>query len=174
MPETLWEPGVNCDVILAHPKHGSVPLVGYRIPSDPIGPRVKIHYETYWGDMKVSRENEPARVRYLWFTALIDDELLDPQGGRFPLSAAELREKLNAILYEKTDILLYTRAGIISGLYSTDHAIIDTIYQNAHTVEIYLTTRSLKDIPLGPEGKNVWLPKGILPPYSVWNGAVWR
>ena len=36
-----WIPGENCDVILSHYNHDPIPLVCYRIQSDPIGPRVK-------------------------------------------------------------------------------------------------------------------------------------
>ena len=77
-------------------------------------------------------------------------------------------------MHELTDINLYTQAGIISGLYCNEHAMIDTIYQDAHTMEINLTTRNLKDIPIGPEQENTWLPSGILTPYSAWGTAVWK
>ena len=65
-----WVPGVNCDVILTHYKHDPVPLVCYRIQSDPIGPRVKIHFETYWPEENVSRESVPKKIRHLWFYVL--------------------------------------------------------------------------------------------------------
>ena len=85
-----------------------------------------------------------------------------------------MRAKINAILKETTDICLYTASGIISGLYSDDHAIIDTIYQDAHTLEINLTTKELTDIPIGPAQADSWLPMGILEPYSTWGTAIWK
>ncbi|MBQ6343425.1 MAG: hypothetical protein IJI41_09900 [Anaerolineaceae bacterium] len=175
MDNVNWTPGENCDVILTHYKHGPIPLVCYRIPSDPVGPRVRIHFETYWPeDAAVSRETEPKTVRHLWFTVLVTEEMLCPDGGWYPYDPAEIRKRINEILLELTDIVLYTQSGIISGLYCDEHAVIDTIYQNAHTLEINLTTRSLKDIPLGPTQANTWLPKGVLEPVSVWGSAVWK
>ena len=170
-----WTPGENCDVILAHYAHEPVPLVCYRIQSDPIGPRVRIHFETYWPEQEeLSAGAEPKKVRHLWFTVLAAEEILCPDGGWYPLSPDEVRKRVRAILQETTNIVLYTPAGIISGLYSDEHAVIDTVYQNAHTIEINLTTLNLKDIPIGPEQADTWLPEGILTVYSKWGTAVWR
>ncbi len=169
-----WIPGENCDVILAHYNQEPVPLVCYRIQSDPIGPRVWIHYETYWPNTDVSREDEPKKIRHLWFTVLTADEILCPDGSWYPFTPGQVREKINKILKETTDISLYTPSGLIIGLYSDDHAIIDTIYQDAHTIEINLTTKELSDIPIGPEQKNTWLPSGMLVAYSTWGAAIWQ
>ena len=137
--------------------------------------RVRIHFETYWPeDQPVSRVTEAKTVRHLWFTAICTDEILCPDGGWYPYTPTEIRRKINDILLEKTDICLYTQSGMITGLYCDDHSIIDTIYQNAHTVEINLTTRSLKDIPIGPDGVNIWLPDGVINAFSVWGNAVWK
>ena len=169
-----WIPGENCDVILTHYAHDPIPLVCYRIQSDPIGPRVKIHFETYWPNNNVSRDEEPVTVRHLWFTVLIADEVLCPDGGWYPFRPNQVRKAVNDILHELTDINLYTQAGIISGLYCNDHAMIDTIYQDAHTLEINLTTRNLKDVPIGPDQEDSWLPNGVAHPYSTWGTAVWQ
>ena len=176
-------PGETCDVILSHYNHDPIPLVCYRIPSDPIGPRVKIHFETYWpqtdnGGYVVSRDSEPVKVRHLWFTINLAEEILCPDGGWYEYTPAEVRKAVSEILHEGTDINLYTQTGIISGLYCDDHSIIDTIYQSAHTIEVNLTTRSLKDTPIGPEQACTWLPDGIIDPYSVWGAhervAYWK
>lgn len=170
-----WVPGVNCDVILSHYAHEPIPLVCYRIQSDPIGPRVKIHFETFWPDnVTPSRDEKPAKVRHLWFTIVTAEEVLCPDGGWYPFSPAEIRRRVNDILQETTDILLYTQAGIISGLYSDEHSIIDTIYQSAQTLEINLTTRNMKDIPIGPAQEDTWLPMGVIEPVSVWGQAKWK
>lgn len=175
MNDTNWVPGVNCDVILAHYNHDPIPLVCYRIPSDPVGPRVRIHFETYWPEnVDPSRDVTPTKVRHLWFTVLTAEEMLCPDGGWYPFTPYEIRKRLNDILEETTDINLYTQSGIISGLYSDEHAIINTIYQSSQTLEINLTTRSLKDIPIGPEQQNTWLPLGVLDPVSTWGTAVWQ
>ena len=172
-----WIPGENCDVILTHYKHDPIPLVCYRIQSDPIGPRVKIHFETYWPTTNISRDEKPTTVRHLWLTVLAADEVLCPDGGWYPYTPGEVRKAVNDILHELTDISLYTQAGIISGLYCNDHAIIDTIYQDSHTIEVNLTTKNLNDIPIGPSENNSWLPDGVVDPYSVWgpheNQATW-
>lgn len=171
----VWKPGENCDVILSHYKHEPIPLVCYRIQSDPLGPRVRIHFETYWpDDADVSRATQPKTVRHLWFTVLSADDVLCPDGGWYPYSPAELCSRINAILLELTDIVLYTQTGIISGLYCDEHAVIDTIYQSSHTIEINLTTRSLKDIPIGPAQQNMWLPQGVRAPVSTWGSAKWK
>jgi len=174
-----WVPGENCDVILSHYKHDPIPLVGYRIQSDAIGPRVKIHFETYWpttdeAGPSISRDETPVTVRHLWFTVITADEVLCPDGGWYPFTPYEIRKRINAILNEHTDIILYTQSGIISGLFCDNHAIINTIYQESQTLEINLTTRSLKDIPLGPEQADTWLPLGVLEPVSTWGTAVWK
>lgn len=170
-----WVPGVNCDVILTHYNHDPIPLICYRKQSDSIGPRVRIHFETYWpDDVLPSRDVEPTKVRHLWFTVVTADEVLCPDGGWYPFSPYEIRKRLNDILQETTDINLYTQAGIISGLYCDEHAIINTIYQSSQTLEINLTTKSLADIPIGPEQQNTWLPLGVLEPVSTWGTAVWQ
>ena len=175
MSDTTWIAGENCDVILSHYKHDPIPLVCYRIQSDPIGPRVRIHFETYWPDnVEPSRDVKPAKVRHLWFTVVTADEILCPDGGWYPFSPYEIRRRINAILQETTDIILYTQAGIISGLYSDEHSIINTIYQSAQTLEINLTTKSLNDIPIGPAQADTWLPLGVLDPVSTWGTAVWQ
>ena len=162
-------------MILSHYRHEALPLVCYRIQSDPVGPRVRIHFETYWPENEdVSRETEPKTVRHLWFTVLVTDEMLCPDGGWYPFTPEEVRSRINEILLELTDITLYTQSGIISGLYCDEHAVIDTIYQDAHTLEINLTTRMLKDIPIGPAQQNMWLPRGILDPVSRWGSANWQ
>lgn len=176
---TVWVPGENCDVILSHYKHDPIPLVCYRIQSDSIGPRVKIHFETYWPEKDdagpdISRDQTPTKVRHLWFTVVTADEVLCPDGGWYPFTPDEIRKRISDILEETTDIILYTQAGIISGLYSDEHAIINTIYQESQTLEINLTTRSLRDIPIGPAQKDTWLPLGVLDPVSVWGTAVWK
>ena len=170
-----WIAGENCDVILTHYAHEPIPLICWRIQSDNIGPRVRIHFETYWPTNEdISRDTTARTVRHLWFTALAADEMLCPDGGWYPLSAALVKQRINAILKERTDICLYTQSGIISGLYCDEHAIIDTIYQEAHTIEINLTTLNLTDIPIGPEASNMWLPASVLEPYSTWGTAVWQ
>ena len=170
-----WVPGENCDVILQHYKHDPIPLVCYRIQSDPIGPRVRIHFETYWPENVLpSRDVEPTTVRHLWFTVLTADEVLCPDGGWYPYTPTEVRKKLNDILMELTDINLYTQSGIISGLYCDENAIINTIYQSAQTLEINLSTRNLTDIPIGPSQADTWLPLGVMEPLSTWGTAKWR
>ena len=173
-----WTPGENCDVILTHYAHEPIPLVCYRIQSDPIGPRVRIHFETYWPTTNVTRDEKPTTVRHLWFTILSAEEILCPDGGWYPYTPQQIKKAVNDILHELTDICLYTQSGIITGLYCDEHAIIDTIYQNAHTIEVNLTTRNLKDIPIGPEQESTWLPAGVLDPYSIWGPherqSVWK
>ena len=174
-----WTPGENCDVILSHYAHDPIPLVCYRIQSDPIGPRVRIHFETYWPQgSNISRDEEPTTVRHLWFTILTADEVLCPDGSWYPYTPGQVKKAVNEILHELTDISLYTQSGIISGLYCDEHAIIDTIYQDAHTIEVNLTTRNLKDVPIGPDQEDSWLPSGTLDPYSVWGPherqATWK
>lgn len=172
--EIEWVPGENCDVILQHYKHDPIPLVCYRIQSDPIGPRVRIHFETYWPTSNISRDEEPMTVRHLWFTVLTADEVLCPDGGWYPFTPTEIRKRLNDILMELTDINLYTQSGIISGLYCDENAIINTIYQAAQTLEINLSTRNLTDIPIGPAQSDTWLPLGVMDPVSTWGTAVWK
>ena len=180
MTETVWVPGENCDVMLGHYGHELVPLVCYRTPADPLGPRVRLHFETYWpsdvnsGESIISRDVTPSTVRCLFFTVLADDYMLCPDGGEYSYSADQIRQKLNAIMLELTDIDLYTQSGIISGLYCTDHAMIETIYQQAHTLEINLSTRNLKDIPIGPGQVDLWLPSNTYQPYSRWNTSHWK
>lgn len=175
MGDIEWVAGVNCDLILTHWRHRPLPLVCYRIQSDPVGPRVRIHFETYWPeDEDVSREGKAKTVRHLWFTVVTAEEMLCPDGGWYPYEPQEIRRRINEILLELTDIVLYTQSGIITGLYCDEHAIIDTIYQHADTLEINLTTRSLKDIPIGPGQQNMWLPKGVIDPMSTWGGSVWQ
>ena len=104
-----WIPGENCDVILSHYRHEPVPLVCYRIQSDPVGPRVRIHFETYWpendaGGAVISRESEPKTVRHLWFTVLVTEEMLCPDGGWYPYTPEQIRKMINAVLLEHTDI----------------------------------------------------------------------
>ncbi len=169
-PDPSWIPGENCDIILRHPQHADLPLILYRTPADPVGPRVRIHYEVYW-PADTTQTTEPVEVRHLWFTVLVTDDMLCPDGSWYPLTPAEVRTKLNAILLEKANIRLTTRESTIQGLYGEDHVVIDTIYQSAHTLEIHLTTRVLIDIP--PEsGGSMWLANAA-DLSSVWNTAGW-
>ena len=135
-----WVPGENCDVILEHYKHDPIPLVCYRIQSDPIGPRVRIHFETYWPDGEdISRDTEHSTVRHLWFYILIADEMLCPDGSWYPYSPNEVRKRVNDILHEITDICLYTQSGIISGLYCDEHSLLrNHFFLNKSLYSIFL------------------------------------
>ncbi len=171
MNEPVWVPGENCDVILKHPAHADLPLVLYRRPADSLGPRVRIHYEVYWPEGTAETE-EPVEVRHLWFTALVADSILCPDGSWYPLELSEVRSRLNTILLEKSDIRLTTTAGTIQGLYGEDHVVIDTIYPAAHTLEIHLSTRILTDIPVEP-AVSLWLADPA-DRSSLWGTALWK
>ena len=170
MNATVWIPGENCDAILKHPLHESLPLVCYRTPADALGPRIRIHYEVYWPDAD-STAQQPVEVRHLWLTVLAADPILCPDGSWYPFKPDEIRRRLNAILLEKQDIRLSTQAGTITGLYGEDHVVIDTIYQQAHTLEIHLSTRMLNDLPVNP--LNMWLDDPEVSS-TVWGTAVWN
>jgi hypothetical protein len=169
MTEAIWIPGVNCDVILKHRNHADLPLILHKIPSDLDGPRVRIHYEVYWPDSN-SVNLEPIEVRHLWFTVLIADRMLCPDGSWYMLSSNEIQKRLNAILLEKTNIRLTTRTGTIQGLCCEEHAVIHTIYQQAEKLEIHLTTRVMVDIPL-ESTESLWLETEEL--RSTWGAAIW-
>ena len=170
MNDRIWVAGENCDLILKHPAHESLPLIGYRTPADSLGPRIRIHYEVYWPD-ESETQTEPIEIRHLWFTVLVADPMLCPDGSWYPYSSREVRSRLNAILLEKKNIRLTTSAGTITGLYGTDHVVIDTIYAGAHTLEIHLSTQVLSDLPAVPI--DMWLDEvGV--ESSAWGVAIWR
>jgi len=169
MTETIWIPGANCDVILKHTRHTDLPLILHRIPSDPDGSRIRIHYEVYWPDSN-SPVLEPIEVRHLWFTVLIADRMLCPDGSWYPHSPMEIQKRLNAILLEKTNIRLATRTGTIQGLCCEDHAVIHTIYHRSQKLEIHLTTRVMVDIPL-ESTESLWMETEDL--RSIWGAAIW-
>ncbi len=176
----VWLPGVNCDCILRHPRHPDLPLIFSQIGFSAAsvgaaagikhGPRIRVHYEIYWQDEK-GQPPEPIEVRHLWLTVAVADRLLCPDGGWYPFSAEETRQRLSAILLEKRDIRLITRSGVISGLYGKDHVLIDSIYPDGNMLEIHLSTRVLTDLPLNP--LNTWLDDSLTLS-SVWDTAVWQ
>ncbi len=170
MSLTAWEPGKNCDLVLKHPDHESLPLVCYRQPRDPLGPRVRIHYEVYWPD-DLAESREPVEVRHLWFTVLAADPMVAPDGSWFPFSVQEIRTRLNDILLKKQNIRLTTTAGTIRGLYSDNHVVIDTVYPSGHTLEIHLSTRLLHDLPAVP--LNMWLDEADVSS-TTWGTAIWQ
>ena len=104
-------------------------------------------------------------------TALLAVPLLAPDGSWFPIAAEEFRERLRAILLEKQDIQLITRAGRIRGLFGDDHVVINSIYPEVETFEIHLSTRTLCDLPLHPQ--RMWLDDPAAGG-SLWGEAVWQ
>ncbi len=86
MNDRIWVAGENCDLILKHPAHESLPLIGYRTPADALGPRIRIHYEVYWPD-ESETQTEPIEIRHLWFTVLVADPMLCPDGSWYPYSS---------------------------------------------------------------------------------------
>lgn len=167
-PPPDWIPGENCDLILAHADHEPIPLICAPTRYDPTGSRVRIHYEVYPNE----DPNEPPRkIRHLWFRVLIAERTLAPDGSFFPIDGEALRRRLIRILREEKDLTLTTRAGTISGLYGKDHVVIRSIYAEAETFEIHLSTLSLNDLP--PAAKDTWLAEA-LNARSRWGTAVWR
>ena len=165
-----WQPGINCDCVLRHPLHADLPLIcadaGGRFP----GGRVRIHYEVYRLNDEHGSETV-SEIRHLWVTALLADPLLAPDGSWYPLPKDEFRERLRAILLEKQDIQLVTRAGRIRGLFGKDHVVIHSVYPQSETFEIHLSTRALRDLPLHPQ--HMWLDDPAAGG-SLWGDAVWQ
>lgn len=163
-----WIVGENCDLILTHERHDPVPLIAAPARFDPSGPRVRIHHEVYFDS---DEAQAPKKIRHLWFRVLVAEQMLAPDGSFFSLEAVELRRRLNAILKETSGLRLTTRVGTIVGLYGKDHAVIQSVFAEAETFEIHLSTRSLTDIPL--QARDTWLADPFNA-VSTWGKAVWR
>ena len=163
-----WIIGENCDLILAHDNHEPVPLIAAPARFDPTGPRVRIHHEVYYS---AGANETPRKIRHLWFRVLIAERMLAPDGSFFSLSADDLRRRLNAVLKETGGLRLTTRAGTIAGLYGKDHVVIQSVFAEAETFEIHLSTRTINDVPL--QARDTWLADPFNA-VSTWGAAVWR
>lgn len=165
-----WLPGINCDCILRHALHPDLPMICAEAGGKFPGGRVRIHYEVYRSEDGSGTESV-SEIRHLWLTALLAEPLLAPDGSWYPINTQEFRQRLRAILLEKQDIQLITRAGRIRGLFGNDHVVINSIYPEVETFEIHLSTRALRDLPLHPQ--HMWLDDPAAGG-SLWDEAVWQ
>lgn len=171
--------GKDCDITLTHPDVNGGNPVGFllynlapaqRQAGKAYGPSVKIHYESY-----NQATGQIQDVRHLWFTVLIADQALNPDGSPHAQTAAVARAHLINILMQHSQITLTTPAGSIAGLYSNDHVMIQNIFPYFDTVEVHLTTRSAHFAPVDPTlyFNSLWAAEdytGIM----TWDNSYWR
>lgn len=165
--------GKNCDVALFHPSvDGGQPVGLICEARGKYGPQVSVHWEAYseW-------DNRISDVRHLWFTALISDDLVNPDGSKHAEPAESAYLKLVEIITRHTGIGMINRLGVITGLKSSGYVMIQNIYPGLQTVEVHLTTRLTNFAPVDPVRyvQSVWVNSdsyhlGVM----HWGNSYWR
>jgi len=164
--------GKNCDVALFHPDVNGGQPVGFICEAKvKYGPPVTVHWEAYseW-------DNSVSDVRHLWFTVLIGDDLVNPDGSKHEAGAEETYLKLVEIITRHSGIGMINRLGAITGLKSSGHVLIQNIYPALQTVEVHLTTRLTNFAPVDPARyvESKWVDASMVVGAQHWGNSYWR
>ncbi len=166
-------PGRDCDIALSHAAVQAGEPVGFvllRRASDDYGPAVRVHVESY-----TSALGEAQDVRHLWFTVLLAQDALNPDGSPPARTPAELRALLMEIVLQHRDIILHTPAGLITGLAAGGQVMIHHLRPQVETVEVHLTTRLNHFAPLDPArfAASLWQDAAYCGEMH-WDNSYWR
>lgn len=166
--------GVDCHILLTHAAVNGGRPVGFLLyckPADPYGPKVSIHYESYANALGNTDD-----IRHLWFTVILSENLVNPDGSFHTDSAASMRTHLIDILMQHADITLQTSAGIIPGLRSSGHVMIHDLYPGIETIECNLTTESMCFNAVDPSryADSLWVDELTYAGVMDWNNSYWR
>ena len=167
-------PGADCDIALSHPAVRAGEPVGFillRRPGESYGPAVRLHVESY-----TSALGQAEDVRHLWFTILLAEGALNPDGSAPARSPAELRALLLELVMQHRDILLHTPAGLITGLAVGGQVLIHHLRPLMETVEVHLTTRLAHFAPLDPArfAASLWQDALTYGGEMTWDNSYWR
>ncbi len=167
-------PGADCDIALSHAAVRAGAPVGFsllRRPGEAYGPAVRVHLESYTSPL-----GEAQDVRHLWFTILLAEGALNPDGSAPANSPAELRALLMEIVQQHRDILLHTPAGLITGLAVGGQVLIHHLRPLMETVEVHLTTRLAHFAPLDPArfAASLWQDESAYSGEMTWDNSYWR
>ncbi|NMB88636.1 MAG: hypothetical protein GYA17_09765 [Chloroflexi bacterium] len=164
--------GVDCDVALFHSQVDGGEPYGFLLePRKDWGPVVSIHREAYANALGAMED-----VTHLWFTVLLADDLLNPDGSRHSATAASMYSRLVQILLQHSDIGLMYRSGILTGLTSGGHIMIETIYPAAATVTVQLSSRGgyFAPPPTGVYLDSKWVDEDSYTGERNWGNSYWR
>jgi hypothetical protein len=164
--------GSNCDVALFHPEVDGGEPVGLLCEAKvKYGPPVTVHWEAY-----SEADGTISEVRHLWFTALIADDLVNPDGSKHAETGVEMYAKLVEIVMKHKGIGLITQLGAITGLKSSSHVMIQNIYPALQTVLVNLSTRQNNFAPVDPARyvSSMWVDKDTYVGAQHWNNSYWR
>jgi hypothetical protein len=164
--------GVNCDVALFHPEVDAGEPYGFLCEAKvKYGPPVTVHWEAY-----SEADGTISEVRHMWFTVLIADDLINPDGSKHADTGADMYAKLIEIAMKHRDIGVVTKIGAMTGLKSSGHVMIQNIYPDIQTVVLNLTTRLTNFQPVDP-GRYMdskWVDSTTYVGTMHWGNSYWR
>ncbi len=165
--------GADCDVMLAHPEVDAGQPYGFLVEpkSERYGPVVQVHWEKY-----TNPDGSLNDVRHLWFTVMLADNLMNPDGSYHQATAAEMYAKLIELLTQPDQIALVTRMGAIAGLASTGHVMEQQIYPEVILVVCQLTTKTSVFQPVNYDYymRSVWVDEDTDAGEMNWGNSYWR
>jgi len=166
--------GVDCDIYLQHADVNDGDPVGfllYRKKTADYGPEVQVHYESYTDTLGGTDD-----IRHLWFTVVLANDLINPDGSFHQETALFMRNALIDILMKHSEITLNTPAGLITGLKSSGHVMIHSIFPGWDTIECNLTTDSVNYAPVDSVyyEASFWVDLTTYTGIMTWDNSYWR
>lgn len=164
--------GVDCDIALFHAEIDDGVPYGFILERRRDGePVINIHREAYPDPM-----GRMLDVAHLWFTVLIANDLVNPDGSRHSAAAEEMYTRLMALLLKHSGIGLITRLGVIAGLRSAGHIMIENLYPRAATITVQLTTleNAFPPAPRQVYLDSLWVDETSYAGIRNWGNSYWR
>ncbi len=164
--------GVDCDLALFHTGVAAGAPYGFILERRQEGEPV----------INIQRQAEPDAmgrmqdVAHLWFTVLIADDLLNPDGSRHGAPAAEMYARLSEILLQHHGIGLVTRLGVMADLHATGPLMIENLFPAAASVTVQLTTQA-NAFPPAPRSiylDSIWVDESSYAGVRNWGNSYWR
>jgi len=165
--------GVDCDIQLFHAHVDSGEpypfILEARHPT--YGPTLQIHHNVTQ-DETGAYEDE----RQVWFSVMIADDLVNPDGSKHADTATNMQSKLLQIILEHTEIGVVSHNGVITGLRTTGLVYIENVFSNLVIIDCQLTTslNNFAPIPYADYVDSLWVDELTYSGSRNWDNSYWR
>ena len=164
-----YEIGKNCDILLVHKDVNGGDPTGFVFAPDP---------SQASGTISIQRENSGADEQILiFFTLVLADELINPDGSQHGESRAEMYAALLEYLQQGSGLALVTGLGTFMGIGPLGHSATELHMVNGSFISIKLANVTDYRPPVAPDlfFACVWQgPDNSTESARTWETSIWR